>query len=57
MTHIRKDSRKPSSTISLESSLWEKIEDYRFDNRKPNRSAAIEELIQLGLLYAKKAGK
>lgn len=52
MAHIRKDSSKPSSTISLEEDLWTRIEDYRFEKRKNNRSAAIADLIQMGLRYA-----
>jgi metal-responsive CopG/Arc/MetJ family transcriptional regulator len=51
MAHIRKDSSKPSTTISLDSKLFEKVEDYRFDNRKPDRSAAIADLLRYGLRY------
>lgn len=31
----------------------EMIEDWRFENRSPSRSAAIRSLIYLGLQYAK----
>jgi metal-responsive CopG/Arc/MetJ family transcriptional regulator len=51
MAHIRKDSSKPSTTISLEQALFEHIEDYRFNNRKPDRSAAIADLLKYGLRY------
>jgi metal-responsive CopG/Arc/MetJ family transcriptional regulator len=51
MAHIRKDSSKPSTTISLEQAILEKIEDYRFDKRKPNRSVAISDLVTYGLKY------
>ncbi|MBU5214395.1 ribbon-helix-helix domain-containing protein [Heyndrickxia oleronia] len=51
MAHIRKDSSKPSTTVSFDVSLLEAIDDYRFENRKNNRSAAIAELIQLGFKY------
>jgi metal-responsive CopG/Arc/MetJ family transcriptional regulator len=51
MAHIRKDSRKPSTTISLEEAILEQIEDYRFSNRKPNRSEAISDLLKFGLKY------
>ncbi|MDF1507648.1 hypothetical protein PZE06_05560 [Robertmurraya sp. DFI.2.37] len=51
MAHIRKDSSKPTTTISLTPILLEKIEDYRFSKRKDNRSQAIAELIIKGLKY------
>jgi metal-responsive CopG/Arc/MetJ family transcriptional regulator len=62
MAHIRKDSSKPSTTISLEQALLDLIEDYRFTKRKNNRSEAIADLIQKGLkleelLEKKKAKK
>ncbi|MEW5567340.1 hypothetical protein [Rossellomorea marisflavi] len=49
MAHIRKDSSKPSTTISLEQQLLDMIEDYRFTKRKNNRSEAIADLIRKGL--------
>ena len=49
MAHIRKDSSKPSTTISLEQQLLDMIEDYRFSKRKNNRSEAIADLIRKGL--------
>jgi metal-responsive CopG/Arc/MetJ family transcriptional regulator len=51
MAHIRKDSSKPSTTISLEQSILEQIEDYRFSKRKNNRSEAISDLLLKGLKY------
>jgi metal-responsive CopG/Arc/MetJ family transcriptional regulator len=51
MAHIRKDSSKPSTTISLEQAILEQIEDYRFNNRKNNRSEAISDLLLKGLRY------
>jgi metal-responsive CopG/Arc/MetJ family transcriptional regulator len=51
MAHIRKDSSKPTTTISLTPILLEQIEDYRFNTRKDNRSAAIADLIMKGLKY------
>lgn len=51
MAHIRKNCRNLSTTISLEEELMELIEDYRFTERKDNRSAAIADLIQMGLKY------
>lgn len=51
MAHIRKDSSKPTTTISLEEELLSRIEDYRFSKRKDNRSAAIADLLIKGLKY------
>jgi metal-responsive CopG/Arc/MetJ family transcriptional regulator len=51
MAHIRTNCRNLSTTISLEETLLSKIEDYRFTNRKDNRSAAIADLIAKGLKY------
>lgn len=52
MAHIRKDSSKPTTTISLEEKLLAMVEDYRFTKRKENRSAAIADLLKMGLKYA-----
>ncbi|AOH54454.1 hypothetical protein ABE28_008825 [Peribacillus muralis] len=49
--HIRKDSSKPTTTVSLHQSTLSKVEDYRFNERKDNRSQAFEELILFGLKY------
>ncbi|MBS4173501.1 hypothetical protein [Bacillus sp. FJAT-49736] len=57
MAHIRKDSSKPSTTVSFDVNLLELIDDYRFENRKDNRSAAIAELIQFGFKYLEKSGE
>ena len=35
--------------ISLTASFLKRIEDYRFDNRYPSMSAAVRNLIDLGL--------
>lgn len=51
MAHVRKDSSKPTTTISLEQELLLRVEDYRFTKRKDNRSAAIADLILKGLKY------
>lgn len=51
MAHIRSNCKNLSTTISLEETIFELIEDYRFKNRKDNRSAAIVDLIQKGLKY------
>lgn len=57
MAHIRKDSSKPSTTVSFDVNLLELIDDYRFENRKDNRSAAIAELIQFGFKYLEQSGE
>jgi metal-responsive CopG/Arc/MetJ family transcriptional regulator len=49
MAHIRKNCRNLSTTISLDENLLTQIENYRFNTRKDNRSAAIADLIQKGL--------
>lgn len=36
-------------TVSLDSELFEKVENFRFDNRFQTRSQATVELIRLGL--------
>jgi metal-responsive CopG/Arc/MetJ family transcriptional regulator len=51
MAHIRTDCKNLSTTISLEEEIMDMVENYRFDKRKNNRSAAIAELILKGLKY------
>lgn len=51
MAHIRKNCVNVSTTYSAPAKVLEKIDDYRFESRKDNRSAAITELIMLGLKY------
>jgi len=51
MAHVRSNCRNLSTTISLEEAVMIQIEDYRFNKRKDNRSAAITELILKGLRY------
>ena len=46
---------KPRYTITLDEELLKKIDDFRFENRYPNRTQATLELIRLGMeAYAKK---
>ena len=40
--------------VSIPREVWEKIEDYRFDNRIRTESQAIRRLIELGLKAAEK---
>ncbi|MEM5012100.1 hypothetical protein WKH57_15375 [Niallia taxi] len=49
--HVRVDSTKPTTTISWNPKVLSKVEDYRFNNRKDNRSIAVEELVRYGLKY------
>jgi metal-responsive CopG/Arc/MetJ family transcriptional regulator len=51
MAHVRRNCKNLSTTISLEEPIFQAIEDYRFRNRKDNRSAAITDLILKGLKY------
>ncbi|GIN88676.1 hypothetical protein J6TS2_50620 [Heyndrickxia sporothermodurans] len=53
MSHIRHDSSKPTTTISWDPKLLSKVEDYWHDNRKSNRSAGVNELVELGLKFHK----
>lgn len=41
--------KKPRYTLIVEQELLDKIDDYRFKNRLPNRSQATVKLIKLGL--------
>ncbi|MEK5175113.1 hypothetical protein NST63_18100 [Heyndrickxia sp. FSL W8-0496] len=49
--HKRGANYKPTTTIALDESLLLAIEDYRFEKRKDNRSAAIADLVTKGLKY------
>lgn len=40
---------KPRYTIIVDEELLKKIDDFRFENRYPSRSAATLELIRLGM--------
>jgi metal-responsive CopG/Arc/MetJ family transcriptional regulator len=51
MAHRRGTNYKPTTTISLEQYLLERVDDYRFSKRKENRSAAIADLLLKGLKY------
>ena len=51
MAHKRVNCTNLSTTISLEETLLQLVEDHRFNTRKDNRSAAIADLIKKGLKY------
>lgn len=40
---------KPRYTVSVDNELFQRIEDFRFENRFQTRSEATVELIRLGL--------
>lgn len=40
---------KPRYTIIVDNDLLQQIDDFRFENRYPSRSAATLELIRLGI--------
>ncbi|MBD5149126.1 MAG: hypothetical protein HDT18_01820 [Oscillibacter sp.] len=40
---------KPRYTVIVDDELLKRIDDFRFENRYPSRSAATLELIRLGL--------
>ena len=46
---IQVSTKRPRYTIIVEDALLEEIEDFRFKNRYPSRSAATLELIRLGM--------
>lgn len=45
---------KPRYTIIVDEEMLQKIDDFRFENRYPSRSAATLELIRLGMEQIKK---
>ena len=45
---------KPRYTVSVDSELFQRIEDFRFEHRYQTRSEATVELIRLGLESLKK---
>lgn len=44
---------KPRFSIICDEALIKNIDDFRFENRYPSRSAAVNDLIKLGLKYLK----
>lgn len=46
--------QKPRYTVVVDEDLLEQIDDFRFENRFPSRSAATLELIRLGLQQLKR---
>lgn len=45
---------KPRYTITLDAELLQKIDDFRFENRFPNRTQATLELIRIGIAALEK---
>lgn len=46
--------QKPRYTIIVDEELLKEIDDFRFENRYPSRSAATLELIRIGIEQLKK---
>ena len=51
---ITMPTQKPRYTIIVDEELLKKIEDFRFENRYPSRSAATLELIRIGIEVVEK---
>ena len=49
MGDIAMTTDKPRFTITVDDELFKRLEDYRFENRCPNRSQAVVELIRQSL--------
>ena len=45
---------KPRYTVIVDEGMLKRIDDFRFENRYPSRSAATLELIRLGLEQVEK---
>lgn len=45
---------KPRITVVVDDEMLQQIEDFRFENRYPSRSAAMVELIRLGIEQIRK---
>lgn len=48
---------KPRYTVIVDEEMLKRIDDFRFENRYPSRSAATTELIRLGLKEIEKEKK
>ena len=48
---------KPRYTVIVDEEMLKRIDDFRFENRYPSRSAATIELIRLGLEEIEKEKK
>lgn len=46
--------QKPRYTVIVDEKLLKEIDDFRFENRYPSRSAATLDLIRLGIEQLKK---
>jgi len=46
--------KKPRYTVIVDEDLLKEIDDFRFENRYPSRSAATLDLIRLGMKELKK---
>jgi metal-responsive CopG/Arc/MetJ family transcriptional regulator len=55
--HKKTPNAKPIINITIDEKLLDEIEDFRFENRLPNRSQAIVHLIKLGMEQMEKEEK
>lgn len=46
--------KKPRYTVTVDEDMLKEIDDFRFENRYPSRSAATLDLIRLGMKSLKK---
>jgi metal-responsive CopG/Arc/MetJ family transcriptional regulator len=49
--------QKPQILLTLDEDLFERIEDFRYENRIPARSEAVRQLIEVGLKKQEKRPK
>jgi len=54
---VHMPTEKPRYTITVDEELMQRIDDFRFENRYPSRSAATLVLIRLGLEALEKQQK
>ncbi|MCD7034334.1 hypothetical protein LRR81_08810 [Metabacillus sp. GX 13764] len=51
MAHVRPNCKNPSTSISWDENILSMVDDFRFENRIDNRSAAVQKLVRMGLKY------
>jgi len=51
MAHVRKDSSKPTTTISWDAEILSSVENYWRTKGKKNRGDGVNELVKFGLKY------
>jgi len=54
-THMGRPATAPNRRqVGLDDELWERVTNYRFDRRLDSESAALRELVELGLEVAER---